>query len=154
VHLQIECLAVDAQSQFRYRLQFLALTGLTSMCWLQAAVALVGLTTDKLRNQAVPLCGPTSISQHEQVEAINRLRQREGKKPIDLIILSPEEWKAKMVSWRKDDFDPAFADQLIAWWKENDNKPELIQSSEPITGRPSQSYDEWLELNKDAFLKD
>jgi len=117
-------------------------------------VALVALTTDKLRNQAVPLCGPISISQQEQVEAINRLRQREGKKPIDLIILSPEEWKAKMISWRKDDFDPVFADQLIAWWKESDDKPELIQSSEPITGRPSQSYEEWLELNKDAFLKD
>ncbi|KAN0098791.1 NAD(P)-binding protein [Hyaloscypha variabilis] len=116
-----------------------------------AAVALVALTTGKLHNQAVPLCGPISISQQEQVEAINRLRQREGKKPIDLIILPPEEWKAKMMSWRKDDFDPIFADQLIAWWKENEDRPELIQSSERITG---QSYEEWLELNKDAFLKD
>jgi hypothetical protein len=71
---------------------------------LQAAVALVALTTGKLHNQAVPLCGPISIIQQEQVEAINRLRQREGKKPIDLVILPPEEWKAKMMSWRKDEF--------------------------------------------------
>lgn len=116
-------------------------------------MALVALTTDKLGNQAVPLCGPVSISQQEQVEAINRLRQRGGKKPIDLIILSPEEWKAKMATWRKDDFDPVLADQLISWWKENDDKPEFIQCSERITGLPSQSYDEWLEVNKDAFLK-
>jgi len=120
----------------------------------QAAVALVGLTTDKLRNRAVPLCGPISISQQEQVEAINRLRQREGKKPIELIILSPEEWKSQMIKWRGDHFDPVFADQLLKWWKENDGKPEKIQSSEPITGKPSQSYDTWLELNKEAFLKD
>jgi hypothetical protein len=77
------------------------------------------------------------ISQQEQVEAINRLRQREGKKSIKLIILSPEEWKAKMMVLRKDDFDPAFADQLLVWWKENDDKPELIRSSEHITGQPS-----------------
>jgi hypothetical protein len=119
----------------------------------QAAVALVALTTEKLRNQAVPLCGPISISQQEQVEAINHLRQREGKKPVELIILPPEEWRSEMIKWRGDDFDPVFADQLLKWWRESDDKPETIQSSEYITGEPSQSYDQWLELNKEAFLK-
>ncbi len=83
------------------------------------------------------------------MEAINRLSQREGKKLIDLIILPPDDWKAKMMSWRKDDFDPVFADQLITWGKENDDRPELIQSPEPITGRPSESYEEctWIRVN-------
>lgn len=47
-----------------------------------------------------------------------------------------------MMVWRKEDFDPVFADQLLAWWKENDDKPEFIQCSQRITGKPSQSYDE------------
>jgi len=119
-----------------------------------AAVALVALTTDQLLNQAIPLCGPISMSQQEQLEAINRLRQRAGKKPIELIIISAEEWKAQMLAWRKGEFNPVFADQLLAWWKESDGKPEFIQSSERITGKPSQTYDEWLEINKDAFLMD
>jgi hypothetical protein len=58
-----------------------------------------------------------------------------------------------MITWRKDDFDSEFADQLLKWWKESDGKPETIQSSEHITGKPSQSYEKWLELNKEAFLK-
>ncbi|KAE8440650.1 hypothetical protein EG329_006846 [Mollisiaceae sp. DMI_Dod_QoI] len=113
-----------------------------------AAVGLVALTTDKIVNQAIPLCGPISMSQQEQLEAINRLRKREGKKPIELIVISPEEWKAQS------GLDSGFADQLLSWWKESDGKPELIQSSERVTGKPSQTYEEWLELNRDAFLMD
>ena len=118
---------------------------------LQAAVAVVAITTDRVLNQAIPLCGPVSLSQREQVDAINRLRQREGKPPIELIILSPEDWRARMQIARGSEFDPVFADQLLKWWKENSG-PEKIQSSQRITGKPSQSYVDWLALNKDAFL--
>ncbi|KAI9692735.1 MAG: hypothetical protein M1820_009407 [Bogoriella megaspora] len=118
-----------------------------------AAVALVGITTDRIVNQAVPLCGPVSLSQQEQFEAINRLREREGKAAFELVVLPPDEWRKQMQAWRGDDFDPVFVDQLLKWWKETDGTPEKIQSSERITGQPSQSYDDWLELNKDAFLK-
>ncbi|CAL5865822.1 uncharacterized protein PFLUO_LOCUS28 [Penicillium psychrofluorescens] len=114
-----------------------------------AGVALVSLTTDKLLNQAVGLSGPVSISQREQVNAINRLRVSEGKKPVELIILSPEEWKARQAGHMSAEFQ----DQLLTWWELTDGKPEMIQSSERITGKPSQSYDDWLLLNKAGFLK-
>ena len=119
----------------------------------KAAVALVGITTDRILNQAVPLCGPISLSQQEQVEAINQLREREGKAPIELIVRPPGEWRTQMQTWMGDDFDPVFVDQLLKWWEETDGRPEKIQSSERITGQPPQSYEDWLELNKDAFLK-
>jgi hypothetical protein len=93
------------------------------------------------------------MSQQEQVEVINRLRARHHKQPIDLIILTPDDWKAKMMHWRKDDFDPGFADQLLKWWKMGDGVPEVIQSSERITGKPSLGFEKWLEINREAFLK-
>ena len=115
-----------------------------------AAVALVALTTDKLLNKTVGLSGSVSITQQEQVEAISRVREREGKKPVELIVLPAEDWKAYMIQHMPSEF----LDQLITLWRLADGHPEVIQSSERITGKPSQSYDQWLEVNKDAFLKD
>ncbi|TVY88941.1 NAD(P)H azoreductase [Lachnellula willkommii] len=115
-----------------------------------AAVALVAVNTDKLLNQAVGLSGTISITQQEQVKAISRRRESEGKKPVELIVLPAEEWKTFM----NQHMPAEFVDQLISFWRLADGKPELIQSPERITGKPSQSFDQWLELNKDAFLKD
>lgn len=57
-----------------------------------------------------------------------------------------------MIAWRGDHFDVEFADQLLKWWAETEDKPEKIHSSEQITGQPSQSYEDWLDRNKEAFL--
>ncbi|KAK9388195.1 hypothetical protein V1515DRAFT_579101 [Lipomyces mesembrius] len=61
-----------------------------------AAVAVVSLTTDKLLGRAEMLTGPDSITQQERVATINRLREREGKKPVEMVALSPKNWKAKV----------------------------------------------------------
>jgi uncharacterized protein YbjT (DUF2867 family) len=114
-----------------------------------AAVALVSLTTDRLTNQAIGLSGPVSISQQQQVEAINRLRESEGKKPIELIICSPTEWQSRVSGH----LPSKLQTDLLRWWQRTDGKPEMIQSSDRITNKPSQSYDDWLLLNKDALLK-
>ena len=118
-----------------------------------AAVAVVALTTDKLINEVIPLCGPVSMSQRQQFEAINRIREKGGLKAIELVVLEPVEWKEMMKKVRGEAYDEEFVDSLIRWWKENDKKPEMIQSSERITGKKSQSYEKWLEVNKDAFLR-
>ena len=114
-----------------------------------AAVGIVGLTSNKLLNQAVSLTGPVSLSQIEQVEAINRLRERAQKSPLKLVVVSPSEWKAQFSGI----IPAAFIDQTLSWMKSVDGKPERIQASARITGLPSQSFEQWLELHKDEYLK-
>jgi uncharacterized protein YbjT (DUF2867 family) len=114
-----------------------------------AAVALVALTTHRLVNEVIDLCGPVAVSQREQVEAINRVRQRAGKKSVDLVAVSPEEWKTAMA-----DYIPShLKDVLLAAWEKSRGSTDLVgKTSERITGEPSQTYEEWLELNKNLFL--
>jgi hypothetical protein len=114
-----------------------------------AAVALVALTSDKLTNEAIGLSGTVSITQKEQVEAISRIRERVGKKAIELVVLKPEEWKEKMGEYGMPE---DFREQLLAWWKASDGNGEEIQSSERVTGVKGLDFGEWLEVNKEAFL--
>jgi hypothetical protein len=44
-------------------------------------------------------------------------------------------------------------DQFLVWWQKSIDKPDMSgHSSERITGKPSQSFEEWLEKHKDPFL--
>jgi uncharacterized protein YbjT (DUF2867 family) len=115
-----------------------------------AAVALVALTTDTLLNQVVDLCGPQLLSPGQQMEAINRLRQREGKREVEVVKVSEEEWPASVAGA----IPEMIAGQFALWWKTCDVVPEQEgNTSEKITGIPSQSFEEWLELNKEPFLE-
>lgn len=114
-----------------------------------ATTAVVALTTEKLVNQAVSLTGPGFKTHQEMIEAINRVRQGEGKEPFDWKAVSPEVWMEKTAGF----LPPDFQDQLLAFWEAGDRELPVVRSSEVVTGKPSQSFDEWLECNKDTFLK-
>lgn len=114
-----------------------------------AATAVVALTKDKLINQAVALTGPSCKTHQELIEAINRVRQREGKQPFNWDAVSPGAWKEKTAGF----LPPDLQDQLLAFWEAGERELPVVQSSEAVTGKPSQSFDEWLECNKDTFLK-
>lgn len=114
-----------------------------------ATTAVVALTTDKLVNQAVALTGPGCKTHQEMIEAINRVRQGEGKEPFDWNTVSPVVWMEKTAGF----LPPDFQDQLLAFWEAGDRELPVVRSSEVVTSKPSQSFDEWLERNKDTFLK-
>jgi uncharacterized protein YbjT (DUF2867 family) len=114
-----------------------------------AAIALVALTSDKLTNQAIGLSGTMNITQKEQIDAISRVREREGKKVVELVVLEPEQWKEKMGEYGMPE---DFREQLLAWWKASDGNGEMIQTSERVTGVKSLNFEEWLAVNKEAFL--
>jgi uncharacterized protein YbjT (DUF2867 family) len=115
-----------------------------------AAVAVTALTTDRLRNRATLLTGPDSLTPSDRIMAINRLREREGRKPVEMVTLAPEEWKAVAID--KMNLSPQMANQFLRVWQARDEKPEAICSSNQFSDRPSQSFEEWLELGKSEFL--
>lgn len=103
-----------------------------------AAIAVIALTTDKLLNQSMPITGTVSMSQKEQVEAISRLREREGKTPIEISVVSPEEWKKQMSQYHMPE---DFQEQILEWHRIKDGVPGKTP------------FEQWLEINKDAFLQ-
>ena len=107
-----------------------------------AAVAVAGLTTDKLLNRAELVTGPDSITQQERVATINRLREREGKKPVEIVALSPKDAKVAGIL-------DGFSDLVL---RDYDRKAMTIYSSDRFSDKPSQSFGDWLEINKEAFL--
>lgn len=115
-----------------------------------AAVAVAALTTDKLLNRTEMVTGPDSITQQERVEAINRLREGEGKKPVEMVALPPDAWKAKVTEMGVPE---GLASQLIKWFSMADGKPATIHSSDRFSTEPPQSFEKWLELNKREFLE-
>ena len=114
-----------------------------------AAVALTALTSERLRDAAPVLTGPVSLTQTQQVEALNRVRAKAGLKPIELRKVSPEEWKAAMVAH----MPPFLCDALLMTWKKAVGQPEAIDCSEPLTGLPSLSYDAWVDKYEAELCK-
>lgn len=114
-----------------------------------AAIAVIALITDQLVNRAIPVTGSGWITHREQMQSINRLRQVEGKQPIEVVIVTPEDWKSR--TW---DFIPEdLQDQLLRFWALGDQGELAFQPSERVTGKPSQCFDDWLASNKAAFLR-
>ena len=109
-----------------------------------AAVALVALTTDELLDQAVVVTGPRSMTQREQVEAVSRLRVAAGKSPVEVKVVSVDEWTERVKTRRK----PEIVEAQLDFWKRSDGVPETVESSERFTGRPGTTFDEWLETHK------
>ncbi|KAK9329738.1 hypothetical protein V1520DRAFT_342313 [Lipomyces starkeyi] len=66
-----------------------------------------------------------------------------------MVALSPENWKVKVTEVG---IPGGLADQLIKWFSESDGKPATIYSSDRFSDKPSQSFEEWLKLNKKDFL--
>lgn len=114
-----------------------------------AAVAVVALTTDRLLNHIEMLTGPDSITQQERLSTVNRVREREGKYPVEMVMLPPQIWKTKVSEAGVPGW---LADQLIEWFKAADGKPATIYSSSKFSEKPSQTFEEWVELHKDEFL--
>jgi len=117
-----------------------------------AAVAVIAITTDRLKNQVVRLSGPENINQKRLFEAIGRLRERGGKSKVELVVLEPEEWKNSMKKYMYTEFDPTFLDNMISWWKETESQPWEVFSAEEYTGKKGQTFDAWLEVHKQEFL--
>ncbi|KAL4867458.1 hypothetical protein BDV12DRAFT_171244 [Aspergillus spectabilis] len=87
-----------------------------------ASVAALPLTTDRLQNQTVNLCGPTVLSMREQVGAINRLRKREGKTQfIELEEVSEEKWPGRVAGVILD----GVAREFMGWWGRCDGLVEM-----------------------------
>ena len=112
-----------------------------------AAVAVTALTTDGLVDTAPSLTGPRSMSQGEQVEVVSRARESMGKASIRLQVKSAEEWRARAVQH----MPAVFADELLRFWGVMDGKPEEVLSSERLTGKPSTTFEAWVEKNKQAL---
>ena len=106
------------------------------------------MTMDQIIDHALPLAGLVSLNQLTKFEALNRLCQCENKKPVELVVLPPDEWRSKIELWRVGRFDPIFEDQdqVLMWCREKDGIPETVRPSERITGLPSQTLEEWLGL--------
>ena len=106
-----------------------------------AAVAVVALTTDQLLDAAPNLTGPQSMTQSEQLEALNRVRAAAGVPLIRVRKVSPEEWKVHAA----EHMPAVLCDALLSTWKGGVGHPEAVESSERITGRPATSYDAWAD---------
>jgi uncharacterized protein YbjT (DUF2867 family) len=114
-----------------------------------AAVAVSALTTDELLNRAELVTGPDSITQEERVATVNRLREGAGKKPVEMVALPPQDWKATV---SRGGMPEALADQLIKWFSEADGKVATTYPSDRFSDKPSQTFEQWLELNSAEFL--
>ena len=112
-----------------------------------AAVAVVALTTDKLLNAAPVITGPQTLRLREVVEHISQLRQRNGAAAVEARQVSIEEWKAANAR-----MPPPFHHSLITMWQQWQKLPEQQQPSEQHTGKPSVSFEQFVEREKELYV--
>lgn len=101
-----------------------------------ADVAVVALTTDRLRGAAPVLTGPQRITLREQVAAIGAAIGRE------LTVVEQTEAEAR------ESFEPfmppRFVDAIIGAWRASVGAtPEISPQVERITGRPGHTFAQW-----------
>ena len=108
-----------------------------------AAVGVTALMTDELLNASPPLTGPRSMSQQEQIDVRNEARESAGKVPIRAQLKSAEDWKTAAIQH----MPAVVADALLRMWENTDGKPERVQNTERLTGKPATTFEAWVEKN-------
>ncbi|RDW93002.1 SDR family oxidoreductase [Aspergillus mulundensis] len=89
-----------------------------------ADVAAVALSTDRLVDQVVELCGTRVLSIEQQVEVINRVRREEGKVEIEVLGVGEDEWVAKVAGVLPE----PVAREFMNWWRKCDGVVEMDPS--------------------------
>ena len=111
-----------------------------------AAVAVVALTTDTLLNAAPVITGPQTLSQGDMVQTISKLRQRNGAAAVAAKEVSVEQWAAVQ------QMPPPITRSFVAMWQQWVKLPEEQQASEQHTGKPSVSFEQFVEREKELYV--
>jgi uncharacterized protein YbjT (DUF2867 family) len=107
-----------------------------------AEVAVAALVDDRHRGASYPLTGPQALSQAEQLAAIADALGR----PLSYRTISPQQFTATMTRW----MPPDVVAMLLRYWAETVDRPDVVRSSEPITGR-ARTLAQWAREHVDGF---
>src|SRR3954452_13722554 len=107
-----------------------------------ADVAVAALLDDRRRGQVYELTGPEALSQAEQLETIGRAIGRE----LAYREISVDAYRESMGQY----MPQAAIDMLLAYWADTVTAPDVVRSTEAITGR-ARPLAEWVVEHADAF---
>ncbi|MGD9695417.1 MAG: NAD(P)H-binding protein [Thermoleophilia bacterium] len=101
-----------------------------------AAAAAVALTRPGHEGRIYPMTGPEALSRTDQLAAIGAAIGRD----LTFTESTPEEFRAEMAGYGVG--EPIIA-MLLDYWRDTVDEPDVVRSTEPLTGRPGRTLAEW-----------
>ncbi|MFT4165695.1 MAG: NAD(P)H-binding protein [Microlunatus sp.] len=101
-----------------------------------AAAAAVVLTQPGHEGRIYPMTGPEALSRTDQLAAIGAAIGRD----LTFTESTPEEFRAEMTSYGVG--EPIIA-MLLDYWRDTVDEPDVVRSTELLTGRPGRTLIEW-----------